>query len=201
MKTEILNIFDGRGNTLGVASRDEVHEKGHWHETFHCWFVTREHGKTYILFQIRSERKKDYPSLLDISAAGHILFDETISDGIREVHEELGVDLSFEDLIPLGVIRDEIIHDSLIDSELGNVFLYVCPERIEEQLHFQEEEVSGVIKLEYHAFAKLWSGEISEVVAIDSAGEIRLVTKTEILPHSESYIETLLGQMAKELKL
>ncbi|WP_233522994.1 NUDIX domain-containing protein [Peribacillus saganii] len=59
-----------------------------------------------MYFQLRSEEKKDFPSLFDISAAGHILANETVEDGIREVKEELGIDISMNDLEYVGVIKD-----------------------------------------------------------------------------------------------
>ncbi len=36
MHNEILIIFDEAGNRIGTAPREEVHQLGHWHETFHC---------------------------------------------------------------------------------------------------------------------------------------------------------------------
>src|SRR4051794_30055162 len=88
MEVEKLRIFDENHNQIGIATRDEVHKLGHWHETFHCWIVGKESGINTIYFQIRSAVKKDYPSLLDITAAGHLSSDETVKDGIREVQEE-----------------------------------------------------------------------------------------------------------------
>ncbi|AVF26700.1 isopentenyl-diphosphate delta-isomerase [Paenibacillus larvae subsp. larvae] len=165
MDLENLSIYDDRGNHLGVASRSKVHSKGYWHETFHCWFISREGGKDYIHFQIRSGQKKDYPNLLDISAAGHILSSESVADGIREVQEELGIKVSFKELIPLGVIKDEIIQGDFIDRELGNVFLYISKEELEERYKFQVEEVTGVIKIEFNSFYDLWIGRNDKIEA------------------------------------
>jgi hypothetical protein len=62
METEQLKIFDENRNPIGVASREDVHRLGYWHETFHCWFV-------------------------DITAAGHLMADESVEDGVREIKE------------------------------------------------------------------------------------------------------------------
>lgn len=122
MEHELLKIFDQYRNHAGVASREEVHREGYWHETFHCWFVREEEGVQYIYLQKRSALKKDYPDLLDITAAGHILAQETIQDGVREIKEELGVDVSFNELIPLGIIEYSVARDELKDNELSHVF-------------------------------------------------------------------------------
>jgi isopentenyldiphosphate isomerase len=62
MKTEKLNIVDEQYHLIGSATREEVHQKGHWHETFHCWIISKEDGKDFILFQLRSNQKRDFPS-------------------------------------------------------------------------------------------------------------------------------------------
>lgn len=104
MHNEILTIFDEAGSRTGTAPREEVHRLGHWHETFHCWFISKDQEIPCIYLQLRSEQKHDYAGLLDITAAGHLLANETVEDGIREVQEELGLEISFEELIPLGTI-------------------------------------------------------------------------------------------------
>jgi 8-oxo-dGTP pyrophosphatase MutT (NUDIX family) len=58
--------------------------------------------------------------LLDINILAH----ETPLDGLREVKEELGIDLTVEDLQSLGTIKDSLVSPEFIDRELCHVFLY-----------------------------------------------------------------------------
>ncbi|WP_257213775.1 NUDIX hydrolase [Bacillus pumilus] len=88
------------------------------------WLLKKEYNTVYLYFQLRSPAKKDFPSLLDITAAGHLLADEQPSDGIREVEEELGLSIPFEDLTFAGVMQDEIHIPSFIDREFCHVYLY-----------------------------------------------------------------------------
>ena len=76
---------------LGTTTQKEVHEKGLWH------------GGNYIQLQLRSESKKDFPSVLDVSAAGDILSHESVGDGIRELEEELGLSIRLTDLEKVGL--------------------------------------------------------------------------------------------------
>lgn len=162
MHNEILTIFDEAGNRLGTAPRDEVHRLGYWHETFHCWFVSKVQGIPYIYLQLRSGQKQDYPGLLDITAAGHLLANETVEDGIREVQEELGLELSFEELIPLGTIPYRMQKEALIDKERAHVFLYNNSFQLEE-FKLQKEEVSGIVTAKLEDFRKLCLGEINSL--------------------------------------
>lgn len=94
MESERIRVFDADRNPIGIASREEVHRIGYWHEVFHCWIISDEAGVSYIYLQLRSEKKKDYPGLFDITAAGHLLANETIRDGVREIKEEIGISLT-----------------------------------------------------------------------------------------------------------
>src|SRR5690606_6282649 len=96
----------------------------HWHEAFHCWFISREDSTDYIYLQFRSDEKKDYPNLLDITAAGHILAHETVLDGVREIKEEIGINVSPDELELLGVIDYCVERENFIDKEIANIYLY-----------------------------------------------------------------------------
>src|SRR4051794_1911294 len=103
---ELLDVFDDNMELIRKAPRAEVHAKGLWHQTFHCWIVRAAHDGQYVLFQRRGPTKKVFPNTLDITAAGHLQSGETVEDGIREVNEELGISARYGDLIPLGIKFD-----------------------------------------------------------------------------------------------
>lgn len=157
MESEQLKIFDEDRNQIGVATREEVHRMGYWHEAFHCWFVSKEKNRDYLYLQLRSQSKKDYPGLLDITAAGHLLAYETVLDGVREIKEEIGINVLYKDLVPLGVIDYCVTKKNFIDKELANVFLYKSNYKFDD-FTLQEEEVSGIVKVELNDFIELWFG-------------------------------------------
>ncbi|MFE8702933.1 NUDIX hydrolase [Cytobacillus sp. FJAT-54145] len=199
MSEEIINIYDENYQLLGTANRDEIHLKGYWHETFHCWVMSRENGRDFIHLQIRSAEKQDYPSLLDITAAGHIMAEESIADGIREVKEELGIEVSMEDLISLDVIKYCVILENFIDKELANVFLYKNSKSLLDY-EVQREEVSGIVQVDFDQFTDLWLGKREEVQVqgfeLNSAGEKikidKLVKRNDFVPHENSYYERII---------
>ncbi|MEY8343325.1 NUDIX hydrolase [Niallia circulans] len=195
MSIEMIKIYDEQKNPLGITSRDIVHQKGYWHDTFHCWFLKNENNIDYIYFQLRSKVKNDFPNLLDITAAGHILANETVGEGIREIKEELGMDVSMEDLELIGVIKDCIITENFIDKEFGNVYMY----RVNEELVYklQKEEVSGIVRTKFKNFYDFVFDKRTEITVngfiintYDEKLEItKSVTKEDFVPHSGSYLK------------
>lgn len=202
METEMIGIVDEQGKRFGSATREEVHQKGFWHETFHCWVISRESKGVYIHFQIRSPEKKDFPNLLDIAAAGHLLAQETVEDGVREVQEELGLSISFQDLIPLGVVKDRLQVGTFLDNEICHVFLYENSEPIE-AYNLQLEEVAGIVKAEFQSFYEFCFGEREELQVegyrVNPMGE-RLplkerVQKSEFVPHEPAYFQEIITRI------
>lgn len=202
MEQELLKIFDEQHNQIGVETREQIHKLGLWHETFQCWFIGKYEGKQYVYLQLRSDLKKDYPGLLDITAAGHLLASETVFDGIREVKEELGIDVLFEELYSLGVIKYSVTTGELVDNELAHVFLYSCTLEWE-QFKLQTEEVSGIVRVEISEFVKLWKGELKEIeifgFKVNEAGAKspihQVAGKTSFVPHDQSYYEEICKAM------
>lgn len=202
MENERLKFFDENGNQVGTATRSDIHKKGHWHETFHCWIIAREAGRNFIYFQIRSGDKKDYPNLLDITAAGHILAEETPLEGIREVKEELGLELDFKELISLGIIKDSLKTATIIDKELCHVYLYNRQVPFE-KFTVQKEEVTGIVKAEVDAFNQLWKGQLSQIevegFTVNEGGKREFISmianKNSFVPHEDSYMERVVSSV------
>ncbi|MBD3860638.1 NUDIX domain-containing protein [Bacillus sp. 28A-2] len=198
MEHEKLSILNDQQETIGVAVRSDVHAQGLWHETFHFWLLKKEHGTVYLYFQLRSPAKKDFPSLLDITAAGHLLSDEQPSDGIREVEEELGLSLPFEVLTFAGVIQDEIHMPAFIDREYCHVYLYVHQEE-QMNVQLQKEEVAGLYRTKCLDAQHLFTGTCERIqvegfeVDIDGKRheENKEVGVHDFVPHEPAYYQHL----------
>ncbi|WP_261134104.1 NUDIX domain-containing protein [Bacillus sp. Marseille-Q3570] len=206
MESELLKIYDDQRNPLGVATREEVHRVGFWHETFHCWITSLISSQYYIFLQIRSNQKKDYPNLLDITAAGHILADETIEDGIREVNEEIGIDVTLDELKTVGEIESCITTEGMIDKEIAHVFLYDKLMNLDD-FTLQEEEVSGIVKAEFNAFHEFCSGKGQSLQVdgykLDPSGmkvPVNMtVDQTHFVPNDGPYYEQVSEKIRKLL--
>ncbi|WBL17388.1 NUDIX hydrolase [Sutcliffiella sp. NC1] len=207
MKNELLKIFDKTYKEIGVATRQHVHAVGHWHETFHCWIVGKEKEEYYIYFQLRSSLKDMYPNLLDITAAGHILANEHMKDGIREVKEEIGLELNYNNLTKLGVIPYSVKKGNIIDNEFANVFL-VVGEYTFDDFALQLEEVVGLVKVPFqqfydYSFHRIHSinvtgfkiGENGEKLNIDEE-----VSIDKIVPHVPAYYQEIATKILEHIE-
>lgn len=200
----MIAVCDEDGKAQGIATREEVHKKGLWHNTFHCWIVEMAEGTPYIHLQLRSPDKKDFPDLLDISAAGHILANETIEDGAREIEEELGIDVKFDELVPLGIMKDQLAIRNFLDNERCHVFLYKTDQKLDDTYKFQQEEVAGMFKFDFQDFFDLCSGAAEKInskgeMVADGKASPRSIALADLVPHGQSYLDGVVRAIHTEL--
>ena len=194
MDKEVVKIFDEQGSQIGTATRQEVHEKGLWHETFQVYFIDGNQQDRMIYLQKRSHMKNNFPNLFDITVAGHLQDKEAVQDGVREIEEELGITVEYDDLTYLGVIRNTIAADKIMDKEFSHVYLYECTESMESFI-LQPEEVEGMVKVSLNDFLQFYSGNCSQLAAegftIEKDGKkawcTHVLTKENFVPHAEDY--------------
>lgn len=203
MREEQFDIMDEHMRIVGQANRSEVHARGYWHQTFHCWIYTREAGKVWVLFQKRHPAKDTNPNLYDITCAGHLLAGETVEDGVRELEEELGLAVRMKDLEPIGVIRNSMRMGNVIDNEFYHVFRYECPLPLD-AYRLQEDEVTGLVRMELNDALRLFANEIASVEASgiertdegDMAHVSRTLELTDLVPHGSDYYLTVMRHIA-----
>ena len=119
---ELIDILDSDGNFTGESCLKSVaHKKGLYHATTHVWFYTKNQQ---ILLQKRASTKKVFPNLWDVSVAGHIAAGEDIKNAaIREVGEEIGLKISKNELIKIGIRQHKIAHpNGILDCEFKHIF-------------------------------------------------------------------------------
>ncbi|CAM4094904.1 NUDIX domain-containing protein [Paenibacillus alkaliterrae] len=207
MAEERFDIYDEQLRHMGTATRTETHARGHWHRTFHCWLTRREGNRRFVRFQLRQAGKDTNPGCYDITAAGHLAAGETMREAIRELEEELGVSAEFEQLIPLGQIREEAggeVNGALfIDREISDVFALVCETPLTE-LRLQPEEVAGVYEADLDELIAMFEGSLTEAAAIgvelsDADGRPvpaqRVVKAGQFVPRDPSYYVSVLRKL------
>lgn len=118
-------LFEPNGE---VKTREQAHTDGSWIGTFNLWILTRTPVPS-IIYQQRGPEKKWAPGMLDVAAGGHYTSGEKLTDGLREVEEELGKSYDATDIKYLGRKiyvgfntnggpRNEVIEVYMIDDEL-----------------------------------------------------------------------------------
>ena len=201
---ELLAAFADDGTSLGALPRNEVHEHGYWHEVFHCLVVAHRSGVPTAVLQRRSASKKAFPGLLDLSAAGHILAEETVADGVRELHEELGITPAFADLALLGTFRiadsdpaaegknREIVHTFLLRDDRPLVDYQPDP-----------IELAGVADISLDDLESLFAvpGALAQVdeVALDGSHRTFVATVADLVPDVDGYWPAMLQAARTEL--
>lgn len=121
---EYVRVLNKKKETIGKCLKSEVHHKGLWHEVFACLLVDKDKKKVYL--QYKSNKHNDLSSMnkVDISVGGHLLYDENVGDGIREIKEESSIDVNYDDLEYVGERDiDVYINDDYIIREF--IYLHI----------------------------------------------------------------------------
>lgn len=212
---EWFDIFDEARQWIGTAPRPEVHKRGYWHQTFQCWIIDmqgrmeagEERQEPALLFQMRHPGKDTFPSLLDISCAGHLLAGESVEDGVRELAEELGIEVAFDELRPCGVYKEEQrISPELMDREFCHVFILPWEQPLE-TYKLQEDEVTGLYRIGLSDVRLIAQGIARHIevdgVEPDADGRLVPVKRTfnqaDFVPHAEAYFHLVI-QAVEQLK-
>ncbi|MBT8209888.1 MAG: NUDIX domain-containing protein [Eudoraea sp.] len=181
---EYVDILDDKGQRTGkVVTKREAHKSGLFHPTVQIWFFTQD-GR--ILLQQRGENKETFPLLWDVSVAGHISAGEEILDAaLREIKEEIGLEINADQLIPLGQFKSVQKHrEDLIDKEFHNTFLCQLEVPISE-LRKQDSEVMAIKLLPLTTFAEeVWG----------------LARPEAYVPHKASYYKAVIKAIQARLQ-
>ena len=190
---ELFDIYDEALVHIGVKPREEVHRDGDWHQVFHCWVIGRDaDGAAYVVLQKRA-LDRDYPGKIDISAAGHLEAGESVGDGVREIKEELGLTVAFEDLMPLGLRIGATKIGEFIDCQFCHVFFYECNQALA-SYHYQKGEILGLVKLPIEAGLRLFSGEAASVTveAVGLGSDAIKLTTADFIHSRDNYVLKIL---------
>jgi len=118
--TELLTVYNERGQVIGRAPRLAVHMSGLWHRTVHLLLFD---SKGNLLIQKRGRRKDQSPGKLASSVGGHVPADKTLEEALREeARQELGI----ESLTFSPVATFPYISKSGSNKEMVSLFTGTC---------------------------------------------------------------------------
>lgn len=186
---EYLDAYDEFKNYIGAFTREEVHEKGMWHNTIHCWLYD-DAGNIY--FQKRSDANKFYTT-----SSGHVKAGETLNVAFgREIKEEIGINVPYDKAELINIIpwqMDKEKNGKIIkDRAFANVYLLNIGSK-KYHFTFNDGEVCGIAKLNAKKTLDLLNDKISSFIGtVITSNEEKETTITKedflVMPH-ETLIE------------
>jgi isopentenyldiphosphate isomerase len=200
--SELLEVLDRAGRSTGAARRRaDIHRDGDWHLAFHCWILRR--GGREVVLQRRSLLKDTFAGCWDAAAAGHWRFGETPPQAAREISEELGIEVGFDQLVYRGRERSlrQRMPNGLIDREWHEVYvlhddrpLSEYRPDVHEVIGLAAFNVADVLAL---ASGRLAGGNATQAYTVNTDGSLTgsavAVSRADLVPYSAARLRRTLG--------
>ena len=171
MTKEYFDLLNEKGERIGKTKlRSEVHRDGDWHKAVHIWIIN---NKGDILLQRRCATKDSNPNMLDISSAGHLSAgDDSLTGAIRELKEELNLDVNKEDLEYIKTLkRSSKYTETFINNEFDDLYILRTNKKLED-MEYQKEEISEIMYVPYKEFKKMVQNKQPDLLRHDEEFEI-----------------------------
>jgi 8-oxo-dGTP pyrophosphatase MutT (NUDIX family) len=190
-----IDIFDDRYRWIGTADNREAHRRGLWHRVFTCLVV--HPARKSVTLQAKQPGRYGFerPDFLDVSVGGHYHAGEQVCDGVRELREELGLDVQQSALVPIGVRQTAAtLAPDYIANEFQHVFLLPTDAQLATSA-VDNEEVRGLVEVPLDATMDLLLGRVDQTYAVAWSAAMTpalvdgrfLITRAVFAP---SYLET-----------
>ncbi len=174
MAEEYFDVLDENGNQTGKTKlRSEVHRDGDWHRSVHIWILNE---KGDVLLQRRCPTKDSNPNMLDISCAGHLTAgDDSLTGAVRELKEELDLDVRPEELKYIDTFRvSKHYTESFFNQEFQDMYV-LCTSKTIDEMRFQKSEISEIMFVPYKKFKDMVASRQPDLLIHD--GEMKALFK------------------------
>ncbi|MGJ7906794.1 NUDIX hydrolase [Actinopolyspora sp. H202] len=185
-----IDIFTDRYEHVGIENKKQAHRQGLWHRTFSALAINPSRRRVFLQQKAPGRYSFDRPDYADISVGGHYHAGERVEDGVREVHEELGLPVAYDELCPIGLRQTAV---TLTADHIEREFQHwhLLPLDLElDAIPLADAEVSGIVEVDLDDAIALAAGETETVSArFASHGEHGLVhtggtlSRAELVPN------------------
>ena len=173
-----------------IKTRDQAIKDADWLGGFHLWIV-RTSPEPGLIFQQRSFTKATWPGQLDVSAAGHYMAGEAITDGMREVREELGKNYSFDKLTYLGKkVFVGLTEDKQKLQTVCDVFFTIDNAPLA-SFQLQKEELAGIMVLPLRDILKIFTQPnysfTTQITDVNKKTSLKTITIADFIKNWDNY--------------
>lgn len=162
---KLIDIFNDRYEPVGTEDKKTAHAKGLWHRTFSALAFNPTTQRVVLQKKAPGHYSFDRPDYADITVGGHYQAGETVPDGVREVHEELGLPLAYGDLHPIGLRQTAVtLAPDYIEREFQHWHLIPLDVALED-IPLADAEVSGLVDIALNDAITLAEGGTATVPA------------------------------------
>ncbi len=200
-ESELFDLYDESGRALGRSkARELVHRDGDWHRSANIWIFR---GDGTLLFQRRAADKDTWPGRLDASIGGHYRAGEGLAGVAREAYEELGITISLEELVPIGLRTVVSLEPGIVDRELQDI--YLLRRNLPLTAYVPDPmELDGLALLDAAAAAALHAGTLAELDGEflprgSATTTIRRFTADDLIPERGPYMGAVAAAVAEIL--
>ena len=168
---EQIDYFSEEYQFLGQVSIDEIHQKGLWHQTVAFWLFNKE--KKIVYLQLRGPKNRVGPNTFDAPSGGHLSAGETKEDGVRELKEELGVDVNINNCFYLKMYKNIVHLPHYINNEFCHIY-FVKTDKCLTDFVLEEGEVFNLFEFPIEKTDSFLSGEEVEINSVTQKRKITL---------------------------
>lgn len=191
--SEPFDIMTSQGTPTGRSKpRWQVHRDGDWHRSIHVWICGIEDGVPFLDVQRRGQEKDTWPRRLDATVAGHLRAGEGIEAALREIEEEVGIQLTMQDLVHAGThVSVSDVEDTWLDREFQEVLLARADQPLM-AYRPNPDEVGGIVRIRLddllEVLAETRSSATAWMIGADSEEIVALtVDANDFIPTVDRY--------------
>lgn len=180
----LIDIFTDRYDHVGTEEKKEAHRQGLWHRTFSALALNPTTRRVVLQKKAPGRYSFERPDYADITVGGHYHAGETVEDGVREVHEELGLPTTYVDLHPIGLRQTAVtLAEDYIEREFQHWHLLPLDVDLD-AIPLADAEVAGLVDMDLDDAITLAEGSSRAIPA-------RYATRTD---HGLTYSEATLSR-------
>lgn len=170
-RTEYIDTYNENHQFIGRFEKAKAHELGLWHNVVGTLIINPTTNEVFFQLKNHKHNNVNNTDLLEITAGGHLQTGESVQDVVREIKEETGLEVSFNDMIQSGIRKCDIDNDMII-REFQHYFL--LPLNIDLQdFNPNDDEVIGFVKLDIPTAIDIIVNNNTGIGSIKDNGKIK----------------------------